>query len=63
MDTADFDDIYKSMLGVIFGAMVLGQNSSFMANYADAIQAGTRVLGLLSKEPLIDAFNEGNYFP
>jgi len=56
---SDYDKIYKSMLGVIYGAVVLGQNSTFMSNYAEAIQAGERILALLKMEPLIDVFNEG----
>ena len=59
MEFSEFDDIYKSMIAIVFGALTLGQNSSFMSNYAAAIQAGERVLGLLNKEPLIDAFNTG----
>ena len=59
MEFSEFDDIYKSMIGIVFGALTLSQNSSFMSNYAAAIQAGERVLGLLNKEPLIDAFNTG----
>lgn len=57
---SEYDKIYKSMMGVVFGAIVLGQNSSFMSNYAEAIQAGKRILALLKVQPLIDVFNEGN---
>merc|ERR1719434_192991 len=63
MEFSEFDDIYKSMIAIVFGALTLGQNSSFMSNYAAAIQAGERVLGLLNKEPLIDAFNTGGVEP
>jgi hypothetical protein len=58
---SDWDYIFKSMMGVIFAAICLGQNSAFMANYAEAIIAGRRMLELFKTEPLIDIFGEGIY--
>ena len=53
----------KGMLGVVYGAVVLGQNSSFMANYAEAIQAGGRLLGLIDQVPNIDVTSKSGHRP
>ncbi|CBY43430.1 unnamed protein product, partial [Oikopleura dioica] len=58
-DASEFDSIFKAMMGVVFGAMVLGQNTAFMANYAEAISAGRRLLSIIESTPSIDVANGG----
>ena len=58
-DANEFDSIFKAMMGVVFGAMVLGQNTAFMANYAEAISAGRRLLSIIESKPSIDVANGG----
>ena len=53
---ADFDAIFKSIIAVIFGAIVLGQNASAMPNYAEAKRSAHKLfelfhLGLCFIEP------------
>ena len=59
VEGSEWENIYKSMMGVIFAAIVLGQNSAFMANYAEAILAGRRMLVLFKTQPLFDIFGQG----
>ena len=57
---SDFDFIYKAIIAVIFGAITLGQNASFMPNYADAITAANRLFKLFNRVSLINPFlNDG----
>ena len=42
----EFEVIYKAIMGVIFGAIVLGQNSSFMPNFAEASLSANRLFTL-----------------
>ena len=43
---ADFDAIFKSIIAVIFGAIVLGQNASAMPNYAEAKRSAHKLFEL-----------------
>ena len=43
---ADFDAIFKSIIAVIFGAIVLGQNASAMPNYAEAKRSANKLFEL-----------------
>ena len=58
-ESTEFDNIFKAMMGVVFGAMVLGQNTAFMANYAEAISAGRRLLTIIESKPGINVANCG----
>jgi len=45
-------------MAVIFGAMAVGQTSSFAPDYAEAKRAAARMFKLLDRNPEIDNFSE-----
>ena len=58
----EFDKIYKAIIGVIFGAIVMGQNASFVPNYAEAMSAADRLFQLFFRNSLISPFSELGIF-
>uniref|UniRef100_H2ZR90 Bile salt export pump n=1 Tax=Ciona savignyi TaxID=51511 RepID=H2ZR90_CIOSA len=63
----EFQNVYKCLMAVIFGAFAVGQTSSFAPDYAAARIAANRMFKLLDRVPLIDSedksgqkFTQGN---
>ena len=51
------------MTAVIFGAMAVGQNSSFAPDYAEAKMSASRMFALFEKVPMIDAYSDEGHKP
>uniref|UniRef100_H2ZR93 Bile salt export pump n=1 Tax=Ciona savignyi TaxID=51511 RepID=H2ZR93_CIOSA len=51
----EFQNVYKCLMAVIFGAFAVGQTSSFAPDYAAARIAANRMFKLLDRVPLIDS--------
>ncbi|XP_064648001.1 ATP-dependent translocase ABCB1-like isoform X1 [Lineus longissimus] len=51
----DFTSVFKVFGAIVFGAMALGQASSFAPDYGKAVSASGRIFGLLDREPEIDS--------
>jgi len=48
---------------VIFGAMAVGQNSTFAPDYAEAKVSAQRMFALFDKKPSIDAYSKDGLSP
>lgn len=59
----EFEVIYKAIMGVIFGAIVLGQNASFMPNFAEASVSANRLFTLFNRKSKISPFNAAGIRP
>ena len=59
----EFDTIYKAIMGVIFGAIVLGQNSSFMPNFAEATLSSNKMFKLFNTRSKISPFDDNGQKP
>ena len=56
--------LYSSVLtAVIFGAMAVGQNSSFAPDYAEAKVSASRMFSLFDSVPSIDAYSDEGHKP
>ncbi|KAM8966761.1 ATP-dependent translocase ABCB1 [Pelodytes ibericus] len=56
-----FDDVFLVFSAIVFGAMALGQTSSFAPDYAKAKMSASHIFSLLERVPLIDSYsNEGD---
>lgn len=51
------------LTAVIFGAMAVGQNSSFAPDIAEAQVAASRIFYLIDSKPNIDAYSSEGYVP
>ncbi|XP_043923456.1 ATP-dependent translocase ABCB1 [Protopterus annectens] len=58
-----FEDVFLVFSAVVFGAMALGQTSSFAPDYAKAMVSASHMFMLFERVPSIDAFNEGGVKP
>uniref|UniRef100_H2YJX2 Bile salt export pump n=1 Tax=Ciona savignyi TaxID=51511 RepID=H2YJX2_CIOSA len=58
-----FNNVFKVLMAVIFGAFAVGQTSSFAPDYAAAKIAATRLFKLLDKVPTIDSENKSGDKP
>nr|XP_039263789.1 ATP-dependent translocase ABCB1-like isoform X2 [Styela clava] len=52
-----FDNVYKVLMAVIFGAFAVGQTSSFAPDYAQAKISTNRLFKLLDRVPEIDSYS------
>nr|CAB3219616.1 multidrug resistance protein 1A-like [Phallusia mammillata] len=59
----DFQNVFKVLMAVIFGAFAVGQTSSFAPNLADAKIAATRMFKLFDRVPEIDSYSEDGKSP
>ena len=53
----------RVLTAVIFGAMAVGQNSSFAPDYAEAKMSASRMFALFEKVPTIDAYSDEGHKP
>ncbi|XP_039267518.2 ATP-dependent translocase ABCB1-like [Styela clava] len=59
----EFEDVFKVLTAVIFGAMAVGQNSSFAPDYAEAKVSASRMFKLFDSKPTIDAYSDEGHKP
>ncbi|KAG8443194.1 hypothetical protein GDO86_011850 [Hymenochirus boettgeri] len=52
-----FEDVFLVFSAVVFGAMALGQTSSFAPDYSKAMISAAQIFSLLEREPLIDSYS------
>ncbi|XP_053322474.1 ATP-dependent translocase ABCB1 [Spea bombifrons] len=52
-----FDDVFLVFSAIVFGAMALGQTSSFAPDYAKAKMSASHIFNLLERVPLIDSYS------
>ncbi|XP_063781220.1 ATP-dependent translocase ABCB1-like [Pseudophryne corroboree] len=56
-----FDNVFLVFVAIVYGAMFLGQTSSFAPDYAKAKLSAAHIFHLLEKKPLIDSYStDGN---
>ena len=54
---ASFEDVFRVIIALIFGAFSVGQASAFAPNYAKAKLSANRIFALLDREPIIDGYS------
>jgi ABC-type multidrug transport system fused ATPase/permease subunit len=54
----EFQDVFRVFMAVIFGALSVGQASSFAPNYAKAKLSANRIFAILDRKPVIDNYSE-----
>ncbi|XP_072507688.1 ATP-dependent translocase ABCB1 isoform X2 [Notamacropus eugenii] len=59
----EFQDVLLVFSAVVFGAMALGQTSSFAPDYAKAKISASHIIMLLERVPLIDSYSEDGEKP
>ncbi|EDV26960.1 uncharacterized protein TRIADDRAFT_54424 [Trichoplax adhaerens] len=55
----NFADMFKVFSAIVFGALSLGQTSSFVPDYSKAKQSAARLFAILERESKINVENEG----
>ncbi|KAK2176084.1 hypothetical protein NP493_686g01047 [Ridgeia piscesae] len=58
-----FVDVFKVFGAIVFGAMGMGQASSFVPDYAKAKSAAARIFHIIDRVPEIDAFSTDGLKP
>jgi len=58
-----FDNVFKVITAILFGALAVAQNSSFAPDFAEAQVAAHRILKLIDDVPSIDAYSEDGHKP
>ncbi|KAM5156859.1 ATP-dependent translocase ABCB1-like [Mantella aurantiaca] len=58
-----FDNVFLVFAAVVFGAMALGQTSSFAPDYAKAKVSAAYIFSLLERQPLIDSYSTAGNTP
>uniref|UniRef100_H2ZPB6 Bile salt export pump n=1 Tax=Ciona savignyi TaxID=51511 RepID=H2ZPB6_CIOSA len=58
-----YDNVFKVITAVIFGAMAVGQNSSFAPDYAEAKVSARRMFALFDRTPEIDVYSDKGASP
>ncbi|XP_077124369.1 ATP-dependent translocase ABCB1 [Ranitomeya variabilis] len=53
----NMEDVFLVFSAIVFGAMALGQTSSFAPDYAKAKTSAAHIFNLLERQPLIDSYN------
>uniref|UniRef100_A0A6I8NX08 ATP binding cassette subfamily B member 1 n=1 Tax=Ornithorhynchus anatinus TaxID=9258 RepID=A0A6I8NX08_ORNAN len=59
----EFQDVFLVFSAIVFGAMALGQTSSFAPDYAKAKISASHIFMLLERKPLIDSYSVGGLKP
>ncbi|XP_073533538.1 ATP-dependent translocase ABCB1 [Phyllobates terribilis] len=57
------EDVFLVFSAIVFGAMALGQTSSFAPDYAKAKTSAAHIFNLLERQPLIDSYSEAGDKP
>ena len=52
-----FEDVFRVIIALIFGAFSIGQASAYAPNYAKAKLSANRIFSLLDREPIIDGYS------
>ncbi len=55
---ADYQDIFRVFIAIIFGAVAVGQASAFAPNYGKAKLSANRIFAILDRKPEIDNYSE-----
>merc|ERR1719322_66507 len=58
-----FEDVFKVLTAVLFGAMAVAQNSSLAPDFAEAQLAAKRIFNLIDLKPTIDAYSAEGLSP
>uniref|UniRef100_H2ZPC0 Bile salt export pump n=1 Tax=Ciona savignyi TaxID=51511 RepID=H2ZPC0_CIOSA len=58
-----YENVFKVLTAVIFGAMAVGQNSSFAPDYAEAKVSARRMFALFDRKPEIDVYSDKGASP
>ncbi|XP_076808833.1 ATP-dependent translocase ABCB1-like [Clavelina lepadiformis] len=58
-----FQNIFKVLLAVVFGALAAGQTSAYAPDYAQAKTSAARIVKLLDRVPLIDSYSKRGDVP
>ncbi|KAM9308064.1 ATP-dependent translocase ABCB1-like [Gastrophryne carolinensis] len=58
-----FQNVFLVFAAVVFGAMAMGQTSSFAPDYAKAKVSAAHIFSLLEREPLIDSYSAAGHKP
>ncbi|XP_056375087.1 ATP-dependent translocase ABCB1-like isoform X3 [Hyla sarda] len=58
-----FDNVFLVFAAIVFGAMALGQTSSFAPDYAKAKVSAAHIFNLLERTPLIDSYSAAGHKP
>nr|XP_039272613.1 ATP-dependent translocase ABCB1-like isoform X3 [Styela clava] len=58
-----FEDVFKVLFAVIFGARAAGQNSSYVPDYAEAKLSAARMFKLFDSEPTIPSHSDEGHKP
>ncbi|XP_075128118.1 ATP-dependent translocase ABCB1-like [Leptodactylus fuscus] len=53
-----FDNVFLVFAAIVFGALALGQTSSFAPDYAKAKISAAHIFSLLERKPLIDSYSD-----
>ncbi|XP_051872371.1 ATP-binding cassette, sub-family B (MDR/TAP), member 4 [Pristis pectinata] len=59
----DFREVFLVFSAIVFGAMALGQTSSFAPDYAKAKLSAARIIMLIEQTPSIDSFSDTGDVP
>ncbi|KAM4026720.1 ATP-dependent translocase ABCB1 isoform 1-T1 [Anomaloglossus baeobatrachus] len=59
----NMEDVFLVFSAIVFGAMALGQTSSFAPDYAKAKTSAAHIFNLLEREPLIDSYSADGHKP
>ncbi|KAM3929583.1 ATP-dependent translocase ABCB1 [Leptodactylus fuscus] len=57
------EDVFLVFSAIVFGAMALGQTSSFTPDYAKAKMSAAHIFSLLERQPLIDTYSTAGHKP
>ncbi|CAK8684370.1 unnamed protein product [Clavelina lepadiformis] len=58
-----FENVFKVLTAVIFGAMAVGSNSSFAPDFAEAKVSAARMFALFDRTPAIDSYSASGSSP
>ncbi|XP_056375075.1 phosphatidylcholine translocator ABCB4-like isoform X3 [Hyla sarda] len=57
------EDVFLVFSAIVFGAMALGETSTFAPNYAKAKTSAAHIFNLLERTPLIDSYSAAGHKP
>ena len=63
LPASKFEDIFKVLMALVFGAMTAGQSGAMAPDFGEAKLSANRIMKLLNTESKIDPENEGGKKP
>ena len=63
LPASKFEDIFKVLMALVFGAMTAGQSGAMAPDFGEAKLSANRIMKLLNLESKIDPENEGGQKP